>query len=89
MSEPLGPDDVKRIKALAKSVESRMCSKEDQLYMAVELKFFDQLLELSERGRNGGPESEWFLAGVCAHLVMCEILRRQMERGIDQIEEKP
>lgn len=75
------------MKEMAKALAAKMRAKEDQLYMAVEKKLFDKLEPLSDKGRELGPLSEWFLPGVCAHLVMCEILRRQIERGIEAMAE--
>ena len=71
--------DEERVKGLT----AKMNAKEDQLYMAVEQKMFHMLEPLSEKGRALGPDSEWFLPGVCAHLVMCEILKRQMLRKLE------
>lgn len=71
-------------KGKAKGLKAKLDAKSDQLYMAVEKKLFHQLEPLSDKGRALGPESEWFLPGVCAHLVMCEILRRQMVRKLDE-----
>lgn len=79
--------DDANMKEMAKALAAKMRAKEDQLYMAVEKKLFDELEPLSDKAREQGPLSEWFLPGVCAHLVMCEILRRQIERSIEAMGE--